>query len=999
MFDIAKHSFDLPKSFLDQYQNKKPQWSGLSYFTFKRTYARAIEGENRSEEWWETCRRVVEGTFSIQKNYCDKNHLPWDERKAQRTAKKMFELMWNFKFLPPGRGLWMMGTDFIVKKGSACLQNCGFVSTKYIDVEPTLWAEFIMDMSMLGVGVGFDTRGIDKITIKKIPQINLDQAYVDELYKLWNINKVLEGTLSLYPFTFKIHDTREGWVASLRILLSAYFRGQPLPEFDYSKIREAGKPIKGFGGTSSGPQPLIDMHNDIKNLLENSVGSPITSTHLVDIGNLIGRCVVAGNVRRSSEIVFGDSEDKEYALLKQDKAKLNAYRWNSNNSIFAKPGMDYSWHAKQTSVNGEPGYCYLDNMRAFGRMKDPANWKDKEVMGGNPCQTADSPILTPEGIRRLGDIGIGNTIWSGTQWTKITDKWSTGIKPVYLYETMAGRFIGTENHRILSDGVKVEICDADSIDTSQGPYNQILDLDPKDIMDGLVCGDGTVHERSVLLHIGQDDQDYFNSEIEHLIVQQYKAAETTYKISTTIEANELPKTYERFVPDRFYYGDSKKVAGFLRGLYSANGSVVSKRVTLKASSLKLVRQIQEMLSSLGIRSYYTTNQAHEVEFANGIYECKESYDLNITTDRKLFLESIGFIQNFKIEKLQNAISSTNLSKYACSRPKTSYDIVSREYLGDLEVFDLTVEAEEHTYWTGGLLVSNCLEQSLCHMELCNLVETFPAKHESLDEYLETLKIAYLYAKTVTLIPTHWPVTNAVMIKNRRIGLSQSGIIRAFGKHGRHTMREWCDKGYEFVQGLDIQYSNWLGIPRSVKTTSVKPSGTVSLLASEPPGIHYPHSEYYIRRIRVAIHSVLWKIAEKAGYKVEPAVGQESTTMVVEFPVKEENFVKGKSDVSIWEQVQNAVFYQKFWADNQVSITVSFNKNEAKDIQHVLELNEDALKGISFLPLDDHGYVQAPYETITKEQYEEMSAKIIPMVYNNVIEIEAPKFCDSESCTL
>jgi adenosylcobalamin-dependent ribonucleoside-triphosphate reductase len=678
MFDIAKRSFDLPESFLKQYKNKQPDWSGLSYFTFKRTYARAIEGENRSEEWWETCQRVVEGTFSIQKNHCAKSHLPWDERKAQRAAKRMFELMWGFRFLPPGRGLWMTGTDFVIKKGSACLQNCGFTSTKYIDVEPTTWAEFIMDMSMLGVGIGFDTRGVGKIEIKPIPKVLMGEDDVELLYNSWNINKVFEGTLSLDPvFTFKIHDTREGWVASLRILLSAYFRGQPLPEFDYSKIREAGKPIKGFGGTSSGPQPLMEMHRDIKKMLDDSAGQKITSTHIVDIGNLIGRCVVAGNVRRSSEIVFGDPDDKEYALLKQDKEKLNAYRWNSNNSIFAKIGMDYGWHAKQTAINGEPGYCYLDNMRAFGRMKDAPNWKDKDVMGGNPC----------------------------------------------------------------------------------------------------------------------------------------------------------------------------------------------------------------------------------------------------------------------------------------------------------------------------------LEQSLFHMELCNLVETFPAKHDSLEEYLETLKIAYLYAKTITLVPTHWKKTNAVMTQNRRIGLSQSGIIRAFGRHGRHAMREWCDKGYEFIQGLDIQYSNWLGVPRSIKTTSVKPSGTVSLLASEPPGIHYPHSEYYIRRIRVGLHSKLWKIAKTAGYKVEPAIGQESTTMVVEFPVKENNFVKGKSDVTIWEQVQNAVFYQKFWADNQVSITVSFKATEADEIQHVLELNEDSLKGISFLPLSDHGYQQAPYEEITKQEYDKMVKNIKVMEYNQDIDVVVPKFCDSDTCEI
>lgn len=650
MFDIAIPSFNLPDTFIKNYQGKQPNFGPLGLFTFKRTYARNVEGENRTEEYWETVRRVVEGTFSIQKNHCKRNHLPWDERKAQRTAKRMFELIWDFKFLPPGRGLWAMGTKYVEQRGGAALNNCAFVSTIDLDKDAVKPFMFLMDMSMVGVGVGFDTTGADKCEV--VRPVGTTEVVVD--------------------------DSREGWVDALRIMLEAFTKGGPLPSYDVTLVRIAGEPIKGFGGTASGPEPLLEMLNDIRAIFEARMGDKLSSTDIVDIGNLIGRCVVAGNVRRSAEIVFGNPDDTEFSLLKQDKDKLIHHRWASNNSIFAQIGMEYDWHAKQTAVNGEPGFMWLDNARAFGRMKDPADWKDKDAVGGNPC----------------------------------------------------------------------------------------------------------------------------------------------------------------------------------------------------------------------------------------------------------------------------------------------------------------------------------LEQTLHNYELCTLVETFPSRHENLEEYLETLKIAYLYAKTVTLVPTHWQETNAVMCKNRRIGLSQSGIIKAFGRHGRREMLHWCDKGYEFINGLDIQYSNWLGVPRSIKKTSVKPSGTISLLPGEPPGIHYPHAEYYIRRIRVGKHSPLWVAAEKAGYHVEPAVGQEESTMVVSFPVKEEFFVRAKDDVSIWEQVANAVAYQRFWADNQVSITVTFSQDERDDIKHTLELYEDALKGISFLPLAEHGYLQAPYETITKEQYLEMSKNLQPIGLSTISEqVMAPKGCDGETCIL
>lgn len=678
MFDIAKHSFDLPESFVSKFQGKQPDWGPLGYFTYKRTYARTVDETGRTEEYWETVKRIVEGTLSIQKNHCKRNHLPWSEQKAQRTAKRMFEMMWTFKFLPPGRGMWAMGTDYVAERGGACLNNCGFVTTNNILEQPTKWAEFIMDMSMVGVGVGFDTRGAGKLSIgKALPSkvASVDEAIgLADKYEVDPKNIALVGT----DLWYMVPDTREGWVDCLRILMRAYIDGLPLPEFNFNLVRPEGQAIKGFGGTASGAGPLAEMLCDIEEILKAKADQTLSSTDIVDIGNLIGRCVVAGNVRRSAEIVFGEPTDEQFALLKQDKVKLLNHRWASNNSIFATVGMDYGWHARQTAVNGEPGYMWMDNARAYSRMKDPADWADRDAMGGNPC----------------------------------------------------------------------------------------------------------------------------------------------------------------------------------------------------------------------------------------------------------------------------------------------------------------------------------LEQTLHNYELCTLVETFPSRHANLDEYLETLKIAYLYAKTVTLVPTHWQETNAVMARNRRIGLSQSGIIKAFGRHGRREMLRWCDRGYEFLNGLDIQYANWLGVPRSIKKTSVKPSGTISLLPGEPPGIHYPHSQFYIRRVRIGVHSPLIQAARDAGLHIEPAIGQEDSTMVVSFPVKEDFFVRGKSDVSIWEQVSNAVAYQKYWADNQVSITVTFDKHEEMDVQHTLELFEDQLKGISFLPLSEHGYQQAPYETITEQQYLAMSANLKPIQLSECGETAiAPKFCDGDQCTL
>ena len=175
---------------------------------------------------------------------------------------------------------------------------------------------------------------------------------------------------------------------------------------------------------------------------------------------------------------------------------------------------------------------------------------------------------------------------------------------------------------------------------------------------------------------------------------------------------------------------------------------------------------------------------------------------------------------------------------------------------------------------------------------------------------------------------------------------------------------------------------------------------VSLLCGATPGIHYPHSEFYIRRIRISSASPLVEVCRRAGYPVEQDVyDQSGKTQVVSFPVKEEHYGKSKDDVTIWEQVANAADLQHYWADNQVSVTVTFRKDEADQIPTVLEVFENRLKSISFLPISEHGYAQAPYESIDEATYTALVSQIKPMLLNDGGHEADDKFCDGDSCTI
>ncbi len=357
------------------------------------------------------------------------------------------------------------------------------------------------------------------------------------------------------------------------------------------------------------------------------------------------------------------------------------------------------------------------------------------INGSNPCQPGFATVLTPDGIRTFDDIDIGSTIWSGNGWCRVVNKNNTGTKDVYKYRTTSGVFVGTGNHRVVSNGEKVEADSAVSIDSSVGECLP-AHTNGSDVIDGFLFGDGSVHQASnnkIYAIIGADDDDVIE-ELKDYLPKRNGISEhsRSYDVVTTLSSYDLPRTYKRSVPDRFFYGDRDKKCGFLRGLFSANGSVCGGRVTLKTSSAAARDQVKIMLSSVGIHCYHTTNKSKDVLFSNGAYTCRESYDINITFDKHKFLELIGFIQKYKVQKV--------LSARTGGQKKRSFDVSSKSYLGKYSVYDITVDAPEHTYWTGGLLVSNCGEFVWADNSACNLASVnLLAVHKHHDEDPDLIK--------------------------------------------------------------------------------------------------------------------------------------------------------------------------------------------------------------------------------------------------------------------
>jgi ribonucleoside-triphosphate reductase (thioredoxin) len=668
-------SFRLSEEFVNKYNGVTAPFgftdagsNSLGEITFIRTYSRVKE-DGTKERWHEVCRRVIEGMYSVQKNHAKDNRLPWNDNKAQKSAQEAFQRMFELKWTPPGRGLWAFGTPMTMeKRNSASLQNCAMVSTRDIDRnDPGALFAWVMDALMLGIGVGFDTLGQDKQMSIYAPS----------------------EPVSIY----EIPDTREGWVESVRLLINSFLRqNQPIQEFNYDLIRPLGAPIKGFGGVASGPAPLIDLHTRIRNVIGSRTGEVLDSRAIVDIVNLIGTCVVSGNVRRSATLALGTPEDDGFINLKNPDVfpERNSYdpekpgwAWMSNNSISANVGTKYEDYVDLIADNGEPGFIWLDVARNYGRLADAPDYKDTRIMGFNPC--AEQPL--------------------------------------------------------------------------------------------------------------------------------------------------------------------------------------------------------------------------------------ESY------------------------------------------------------------------------------------------ELCTLVEVHLNRHESKEDFLKTLKFAYLYGKTVTLMPTHWQQTNGIMQRNRRIGTSLTGIASFADNNGLPALREWMDQGYEKIRHYDHKYSEWLCVRESVRVTTVKPSGSVSLLSGATPGVHWgPGGEFYLRAIRFGDQDPMLHLFKAAGYKIEKDLVS-ANTQVVYFPVAS-GHKRAEKQVSLFEKIGLAATAQKYWSDNGVSVTLSFDKEEeTKFIAPALNMYEGQLKAVSFLPMGNKTYPQQPYTEITREEYNSYVGTIGKIdwsaIYDGVenLEAEGEAYCSTDACEI
>ncbi len=335
---------------------------------------------------------------------------------------------------------------------------------------------------------------------------------------------------------------------------------------------------------------------------------------------------------------------------------------------------------------------------------------------------------------------------------------------------------------------------------------------------------------------------------------------------------------------------------------------------------------------------------------------------------------MGFVQGYKVAKLNDILATI---KPSTKPAKVTFDIVNVEQVSEEEVFDITVDNATHTYWTGGVNVSNCAEISLANKECCNLAELYLNNITSVKQLIDCAKLLYKVQKAVSALPFLHEETNRIVHKNMRLGLGVTGVCQSLDK------LPWLDECYTELRAFDKEWSKKRDWPESIKLTTVKPSGTLSLLAGSTPGGHPGFAEFYIRRVRMSSTDALVAMCREHGYHVEYAKNFDGTenhdTVVVEFPCESGGGAVLAKDMSAVKQLELVKQLQTVWSDNAVSVTVYYRKEELPDIKEWLKTNyRDSVKSVSFLLHQDHGFLQAPYSEIDEATYRARIAKVKPL---------------------
>lgn len=811
---------------------------------------------------------------------------------------------------------------FLWQLGTRTVDKLGLMSLQncaFCKIDNYKSFTWLMNFLMLGAGVGYRITDEDMANFPPIKHATIVRQD----------NKDAD---------FILGDHRGSWIQLLGKVLKAHFYSGKGFTYSTQLLREKGIPIKSFGGVSSGGQVLCDGMTKINDLLNRRASSPnprLTTVDALDIANIIGMIVVSGNVRR--------------------------------------------------------------------------------------CLPKDSLVYVENGMKTLNNVKVGDNVLTSAGFRPVKNVFVQGVQKLVKIITKSGIFRCTPNHRMATRNFSspevvwktaeslnsadylLSLIDRSRFQISELNMEQVVDVvDDKeeetydievDEMHEFFCNTYLTHNSAQIALGDVSDKEFLNAKRWDLgSIPNWRCYSNNSIICNDInqildddafwagyEGNgepyglinlDLAKKCGRIGETQYSDPDIKGVNPCVSG----DTLVLTDKGEISVIDLVGKGQVNVIVDG---KKYPTTPEGfYKTGEQRLLYKLTTSSGktLRATPEHKLIHLEKGWTEVKNIQICDFIRVNTNISDAVTSWE----EVVSIQKDNRETVYDCTVPTI-HCFSANGILAHNCSEQNLADHETCCLGEIFLPNITSFEELKKASTYIYRACKhSLTLPCADSQETEDIVHKHMRIGIGMTGVLQA-----TEEQRSWLSPCYEYLREFDKEYSKKNNFPPSIKLTTVKPSGTLSLLGHVSPGIHPAYSHYLIRRIRVSSESKLIKLAKEHGYHVEFVQNFDGSldygTSVISFPYRYPEGTVVAKDLTAIDQLEWVKFIQKNWSDNAVSVTVYYKKEELPAIKTWLKENYNThIKSVSFLLHSGHGFIQAPLEEITKRQYDELVKKCRPI---------------------
>lgn len=873
------------------------------YYNVNNDYKPKRLKESRKEKWADVVIRVIEGTLSFYIYHMRKNGLNVDPVFLDNVATKMALSMYEMKWVCPGRGLFAMGTENTYKIGNAALNNCYGDSTAENLVESLSWG---MDMLMCGGGVGLDL-------LWKGDVFPPDKEKCNE----WDIP-----------------DSREGWVAAMELVLRAYIPVEgritnPFVKFKFDKIRKYGAPIRGFGGTASGPEPLKILLKRTEIFLDTFIAyKKFEKDHPEQIGSeaqaqfylkmfdrMVGKreegdvdayafedSTFNGKVRKLSEELrsFQKSDQRFYSLR---SIWPELYKEYVREGQIVDEWVEIMCGAKEEEEDESNAGFIPDSLKEKVEKWEKSDGKQED--GGCATKTYDEQFFS--------EI-------SAAQKSKSAQKYIQACVRHIFVRKMTELF-----------GVK------------EGESSQFLRYDEK-IHTGPLYFEGE-KEEDVEQCLNRWVKYFYHQKIRQEI---YESSIKHYK----------PYNHERLIID----------------LFNSDGACVHAGNVRRSAQIILADPEQESFLDMKDWTRYPLRRPF-MNFSNNSVRLWSNDDFQDTLPK--------ITERMRNNGEPGILNMMNIRKYG--------RFTNKEYGED-----------------PAIVINPCGETPLAKKEPCCLSTVVPTNCLG-DEFaeLETLKQAChdatFYAMVVVAVPHHWYQTNEVMARNRKIGVSCSGIADTFEKFGYVNLVTAFRQMYGEIRKVNEYYAKHFGIPESIRVTVVKPEGTLGIITGSSAGVHFPTIRKGQRDVSYDKNSPVAKVLVAGGY-THLKDSRNPNTVHIKFPLQ--CIGRSSKEVPIWEKFALAEAAQRHFADNAVSFTGDFNcSTETKDIESVISMSIAKMKSISAFPqffppgkkkegfyetMSDDEYAKVreqfkflPFEELDDEDYEKLAGKVTPVDWSEI----------------